>query len=87
MNPDSSIKRVGMIMDTSFPPDARVESEARVLVEAGYQVSLFCIDYGGLETFRKTTSPRKDPSVSESDQTDTVNRGGKAEKASLANPL
>jgi glycosyltransferase involved in cell wall biosynthesis len=34
-----------MIMDTSFPPDARVENEAITLMEKGYEVVLFHIDY------------------------------------------
>jgi glycosyltransferase involved in cell wall biosynthesis len=37
--------RVGMIMDTSFPPDARVENEAITLIKNGYEVVLFHIDY------------------------------------------
>ncbi len=39
--------RIGMIMDTSFPPDARVENEAITLMENGYEVVLFHIDYEG----------------------------------------
>ncbi len=39
--------RIGMIMDTPFPPDARVENEAITLVDNGYEVYLFHIDYEG----------------------------------------
>lgn len=42
-------------MDTSFPPDARVENEASTLMEAGHEVILFCIDYpGGVNLFGAT---------------------------------
>lgn len=34
--------RIGMVLDQSFPPDARVEREATALVEAGYEVHLLC---------------------------------------------
>lgn len=44
---DSGQMRIGMIMDTAFPPDARVENEARALIEEGHQVFLFHIDYEG----------------------------------------
>ena len=36
-------KRVGMILDQPFPPDARVEREAVALVEAGFEVHLLCM--------------------------------------------
>jgi glycosyltransferase involved in cell wall biosynthesis len=39
--------RVGMIMDSPFPPDARVENEAITLMENGFEVVLFHIDYEG----------------------------------------
>src|SRR5690625_2535277 len=39
--------RIGMIMDTPFPPDARVENEARTLIGAGHEVVLFTVDYPG----------------------------------------
>lgn len=32
-----------MILDTSFPPDIRVEKEARTLIREGYEVHLLCI--------------------------------------------
>jgi glycosyltransferase involved in cell wall biosynthesis len=38
----SSLGRVGMVLETSFPPDARVEREALALIEAGYEVHLLC---------------------------------------------
>ncbi len=34
--------RIGMVLDQSFPPDARVEREATALAEAGYEVHLLC---------------------------------------------
>ena len=39
--------RIGMILDKSFPPDPRVENEARVLMDAGHEVFLFCLDFKG----------------------------------------
>jgi len=38
--------RIGMILDTAFPPDPRVENEAVSLVISGHQVYLFCLEYG-----------------------------------------
>jgi glycosyltransferase involved in cell wall biosynthesis len=35
--------RVGMVLDQPFPPDPRVEREAKALVEAGYEVHLLCL--------------------------------------------
>lgn len=37
--------RIGMIMDTPFPPDTRVENEAETLLANGHEVYLFHIDY------------------------------------------
>lgn len=34
-----------MILDTTFPPDPRVENEADSLVKAGHKVFLFCLKY------------------------------------------
>ena len=39
--------RIGMILDKSFPPDPRVENEARVLQDAGHELFLFCLDFKG----------------------------------------
>ncbi len=39
--------RIGMILDSSFPPDPRVENEAVTLIEAGHQIHLFCFDLKG----------------------------------------
>ncbi len=36
--------RIGMLLDTVFPPDPRVENEARSLIEAGHEVFLFCLN-------------------------------------------
>lgn len=38
--------KIGMILETSFPPDARVENEGYSLIEAGHKVFLFSLDYG-----------------------------------------
>lgn len=40
---------IGMILDNAFPPDPRVENEALALIQKGYKVSLFCIDYSHKE--------------------------------------
>jgi len=37
--------RVGMILDSDFPPDPRIENEAGALIAAGHEVYLFCLDY------------------------------------------
>ena len=37
--------KIGMILDKPFPPDPRVENEALTLIEAGYEVFLFCLTY------------------------------------------
>ena len=42
MDSNSSPRRVGMVLETAFPPDARVEREATALIEAGYEVYLLC---------------------------------------------
>lgn len=39
--------RIGMILDTSFPPDPRVENEAVTLIQAGHEVFLYCFDFNG----------------------------------------
>lgn len=39
--------RIGMILDGVFPPDPRVENEAISLINAGHEVFLFCLDFGG----------------------------------------
>jgi glycosyltransferase involved in cell wall biosynthesis len=43
--PGLSRGRVGMVLETGFPPDARVEREALALIEAGYEVFLLCQRY------------------------------------------
>ena len=37
---------IGMILENGFPPDIRVEKEARALVSAGFEVHLLCVDDG-----------------------------------------
>lgn len=48
--------RIAMVMDAPFPPDARVENEARVLLGQGHEVFLFTIDYGAAAR-RRTAGP------------------------------
>ena len=36
---------IGMILDSTFPPDPRVENEAISLVQNGFNVFLFCLKY------------------------------------------
>lgn len=38
--------KIGMILDKTFPPDPRVENEAKALIKDGHQVFLFCLHYG-----------------------------------------
>lgn len=38
--------RIGMILDSNFPPDPRVENEAIELIKHGHSVHLFCLTYG-----------------------------------------
>ena len=37
--------KIGMFLDTAFPPDSRVENEGVSLIKAGHEVFLFSIDY------------------------------------------
>jgi len=37
--------RIGMILDKEFPPDPRVENEAKTLLSAGFDVRLFCLNF------------------------------------------
>jgi len=37
--------KIGMILDAPFPPDPRVENQAKVLIEHGFEVHLFCLAY------------------------------------------
>lgn len=37
--------RIGMILDSDFPPDSRVENEAVSLINAGHEVFLFSLSY------------------------------------------
>ncbi|MDP8221172.1 MAG: glycosyltransferase family 4 protein [Candidatus Stygibacter frigidus] len=41
--------KIGMILDSTYPPDPRVRSEALTLLAAGHEVSLFCIDHDNRE--------------------------------------
>ncbi len=38
---------IGMILDSNFPPDPRVENEAIELIKNGHSVYLFCLTYKG----------------------------------------
>ncbi len=40
------MRRIGMVLDAPFPPDYRVEKEAITLLQAGFEVFLFCLHYG-----------------------------------------
>jgi len=44
--------RIGMILDAPFPPDARVENEARALMESGFEVHLLHIDFARYQHYR-----------------------------------
>jgi glycosyltransferase involved in cell wall biosynthesis len=37
--------RIGMILDKEFPPDPRVANEAQTLIDAGFDVRLFCLNF------------------------------------------
>ena len=37
--------KIGMVLDSNFPPDIRVENEAVCLVENGHEVHLLCFDF------------------------------------------
>ena len=37
--------KIGMILDSDFPPDSRVENEAVSLIDAGHEVFLFSLSY------------------------------------------
>ncbi len=37
--------RIGMVLDRPFPPDHRVEKEAKSLIAAGHEVHLFCFKH------------------------------------------
>ena len=41
-----SKKRIGMILEKQFPPDIRVEKEAKALIKGGYEVYLLCCKGG-----------------------------------------
>ncbi len=37
--------KIGMILDSTYPPDPRVENEATILINKGHQVFLLALDY------------------------------------------
>lgn len=39
--------RICMVLETDFPPDIRVEKEARALLDAGHEITLVCEGRGG----------------------------------------
>ena len=45
--------RIGMVLDREFPPDDRVEKEARSLIKAGFEVHLLCFTFGRLPVFEE----------------------------------
>ncbi len=46
-------KRIGMILDQRFPPDARVENEATSLANNGHEVYLWCYTYSNEPLYQK----------------------------------
>ena len=59
--------RILMVLDHAFPPDIRVENEARTLVEAGFEVGILAIGpddrpareiWEGVHLFRKSVPNR-----------------------------
>ncbi len=44
---------IGMILDKAFVSDARVQNEAATLIEAGHQVYLYCLQFGGNAPLRQ----------------------------------
>jgi glycosyltransferase involved in cell wall biosynthesis len=67
LNGVKKLTRIGMILDKPFPPDIRVEKEAKALLDAGYEVGLLAADRGsepsrtvndfGLVIFRVSVRP------------------------------
>ena len=55
LNPDEKIDllKVGMLLDKEFPPDPRVENEAKTLTDSGYDVYLWCLDFCGRKKFEE----------------------------------
>ncbi len=45
--------RIGMVLDREFPPDDRVEKEARSLIAAGFEVHLLCFTFGNRPQFEE----------------------------------
>jgi glycosyltransferase involved in cell wall biosynthesis len=59
--------RIGMVLESPFPPDIRVEKEARALQTGGHEVALLCglkgtepteERYSGISVFRVPSEPR-----------------------------
>lgn len=46
--------KIGMILDSAFPPDPRVENEALHLIRNNHRVFLFCLDYTHNQPVRET---------------------------------
>jgi len=42
--------KIGMILDKEFPPDSRVENEAKQLIKNGHEIHLFCLNFGTKQT-------------------------------------
>ena len=43
-------KKILMLLESSFPPDIRVEKEAKALIEAGFDLSIVCANSGDEKT-------------------------------------
>ncbi|MCK5738521.1 glycosyltransferase family 4 protein, partial [bacterium] len=37
--------KIGMLLESAFPPDLRVENEMRTLAEAGHEITLLCLNH------------------------------------------
>jgi glycosyltransferase involved in cell wall biosynthesis len=42
--------KIGMLLESPFPPDLRVENEMRTLAAAGHEIFLFCLSYSAEKT-------------------------------------
>lgn len=42
--------KIGMLLESPFPPDLRVENEMRTLAEAGHEIILFCLSHSTEKT-------------------------------------
>lgn len=48
--------KIGMLLDTTYPPDSRIDNEASFLISCGHEIHLFNLNYKNLpgrEEFRQ----------------------------------